>query len=347
MPKSKLPKRTLKNLDDMFHLDGSPSGITQVKIEELVHFGGGFNRNKTEKGESLNTHPFQLYSGERLEDMVESIKANGVLVPILVRKKTSEEPQESILEILAGHNRTEASKLAGLTEIPALVLEDISDEVALAYVVETNLIQRSFSEMTHSEKAAVIANYHTKMFSQGKRNDIIAQIQAIENCENTDESTSSQIDTKLRTDEKIGEIYNLARATVARYVRINKLYSGLKILLDEGSLPFSAAVEVSFLTERAQQFIYDCISDFGMKISIKQARIMRELHNNHEILTRWKIEDILLCDKSENAPVKPRRVKLNGDVYTRYFADNTPKEVESIVEKALQLYFERERGGKS
>ena len=82
--------------------------------------------------------------------MITSIKSNGVLVPIIVRKI------DTVLEILAGHNRVNAAKLAGLDEIPALILENISDEDAQAYVIETNLIQRSFSDMTHTEKAAVI-----------------------------------------------------------------------------------------------------------------------------------------------------------------------------------------------
>jgi len=89
-----------------------------------------------------------------VDDLVESIRVNGVLIPIIVRKK--ETGQKSTYEILAGHNRTHGSKLAGRETIPAIVLENISDEDALAIVIETNLIQRSFSDMRHSEKAAAI-----------------------------------------------------------------------------------------------------------------------------------------------------------------------------------------------
>ena len=78
-----------------------------------------------------------------------------------------------VLEILAGHNRVNAAKLAGLSEVPAIILENISDEEAWIYIIETNLMQRSFADMSHSEKAAVIATQHSKLFSQGKRNDII------------------------------------------------------------------------------------------------------------------------------------------------------------------------------
>lgn len=327
----KLKRPSLKNLDEMFNLDGSPSGISQVKLEELVHFGGGYDSIKAMNGDTLNTHPFKLYSGERLEDMVASITANGVLVPIIVRKKNGN------LEILAGHNRTEAAKLAGFEEIPALVLDDISDEVALSYVVETNLIQRSFSEMTHSEKAAVIANYHSKMFSQGKRNDIIAQLTALENPESVTEST----ETKQRTDEKVGEIYNLSRATVARYVRVNKLWNGLKLHLDDGIIPFSAAVEVSFLPKHTQQILCDCLDD-GYTISLKQSVMLREYCKENAV-DRWKMEDLLSgkTDEEEIKPEKPRKVNVSSSVYSRYFSDHTPKEVESIIEEALLMYFEK------
>ena len=159
-------KPRLKNLDDLFNLnngvnpleapvqtinDQAPHkrAVTIVVIDTLTPFKG---------------HPFHLYEGERLDDMVSSIKANGVLVPIIVRRLGIK------LEILAGHNRINAAKLAGLTEIPAIIFDNISDDDAMVYVVETNLIQRSFSEMKHSEKAAVIALHHSKMFSQGKRN---------------------------------------------------------------------------------------------------------------------------------------------------------------------------------
>jgi ParB family chromosome partitioning protein len=313
MPKQ-LQKPKLKNIDDIFQL-GEIQGITQVQLSELVPF---------------HNHPFRLYDNERLEDMVASIKANGVLVPIIVRRKDG-----GILEILAGHNRVEASKQAGLAEISAMVLDDISDEVAMAYVVETNLIQRSFSEMAHSEKAAVIAMHHSKMFSQGKRNDILSHLKAFETIDN-DNSTSSHSETKLRSDEKVGETYNLSRATVARYLRINQLVRMLKILLDDGVLPFLAAVEVSFLPEQVQHILADCLED-GFSFDNKKATLLRE-YCKENTLDRHGMEQLLLGEKKPKTE-KPRRISVRGEVYSRYFTDQTPQEVESIVEEALAMYF--------
>lgn len=133
-----------------------------------------------EKIRMFQKHPFHLYEGERLDDMVESIKANGVLIPAIVRKI---EPDEngSEYEMLSGHNRMNASRIAGKNEIPCIVKENLSDEDAWIYVVETNVLQRSFADMLPSEKAAVLALRYSKMFSQGKRNDIIAELKMLEN----------------------------------------------------------------------------------------------------------------------------------------------------------------------
>ena len=156
--------------------------MTFVSIEELTPFRG---------------HLFRLYEGERLDDMVASIKANGVLVPIIIRRKGR------ILEILSGHNRVNAARIAEFSVIPAIILEGISDEDAMVYIVETNLIQRSFADMSHSEKAAVIALHHSKMFSQGKRNDILKQLEMLEKPHGGAENgTFGQVDQKLYSREK-------------------------------------------------------------------------------------------------------------------------------------------------
>lgn len=129
-----------------------------------------------------HNHKFEMYTGERLDDMVESIKENGVLSPIIVQ------PIDNGYEILIGHNRCNASKLAGLPTVPAIVKTGLSDNEAEMYVIESNVIQRNFDDLRISEQAAVIALRHSKMFSQGKRNDILRELAMLENSE-TDIST--------------------------------------------------------------------------------------------------------------------------------------------------------------
>jgi ParB family chromosome partitioning protein len=268
-----LERPRLKSVDDLFGLNGEDTAaegklmVVDLDVNNLVPFDG---------------HPFYLYEGERLEDMVESIRTNGVLVPILVRKidinadNTANRPKiAAAYEILAGHNRVNAVKMIGKATIPAIVLDGITDEEALAYVIETNLMQRSFADMKHSEKAAVIAMHHAKMFSPGKRHDILRILQQMENAdgqtgqeENPDKAhdtdngvTFPQVGERLEqeatdvpdedeishTDKKIADMYSLSKNTVSRYLRINQLYSPLKEMLDIGYVPFIPAVTVSFL----------------------------------------------------------------------------------------------------
>ena len=120
-----------------------------IGIEQLVPFAD---------------HPFKLYEGRRFADMVESVRANGVLVPIVVRPGADDQ-----FEILSGHNRVAAAREAGLSEIPAIVREGLTDEEALLIVTETNLIQRSFADLKHSERAVAIAAHHRATKHQGKR----------------------------------------------------------------------------------------------------------------------------------------------------------------------------------
>jgi len=337
--KTKTNKPRLKNLDDLFLLNNGVNPLDQpiplietqltsrravimAAIEELTPFAG---------------HPFRLYEGERLDDMVASIKTNGVLVPIIVRKV------EEKLEILAGHNRVNAAKLAGLVVIPAMVFHDVSDDDAMVYVVETNLIQRSFSDMTHTEKAAVIALHHSKMFSQGKRNDIIEQIKMLENPhESRENETCAEIQHKLRSRDIVAQEYGLKRDTIARYLRVNKLISQLKPLLDDGVIGLSSAVTISYLKESEQELVADYMKCDTFSVNMKKAEMLRQFSEKGK-LNSESVYKIL----SGDAKPKPNRtptVKVDKAVYARYFKPSQPaKEVQDIVEKALDLYFEQQK----
>jgi len=115
----------------------------------------------------FRNHPFRLHEGERLDDMVESIREHGILSPLIVWKNSDG------YETLAGHNRQNAGRIAGLTEVPAIVKRDLTGKGVYVYVIETNVIQRGFAELLSSEKAAVLAERYEKIIGQGKRNDIL------------------------------------------------------------------------------------------------------------------------------------------------------------------------------
>lgn len=112
---------------------------------------GGIQMLAIDSIRPFRNHPFRLYEGERLEDMVASIREHGILNPVIVWKHSDG------YEMLAGHNRQNAEKLAGLTEVPAIVKTELTEKDAYVYVIETNVIQREFAELLPSEKAAMLA----------------------------------------------------------------------------------------------------------------------------------------------------------------------------------------------
>lgn len=156
-----------------------PRGVQMVPVKSIHPF---------------HDHPFHLYEGERLEDMIASVKEHGVLNPVIVQKL------DTGYEMLSGHNRWNAAKLAGIKEIPAIVKTDLSEEEAYVYVIETNLMQRSFSDLAISEKAAVLKARYEKGSCQGKRNDILNEIARLEG--KSSDVTSGHCDQKLTTRDK-------------------------------------------------------------------------------------------------------------------------------------------------
>ena len=346
MAKKALGKPRLKTVDDLFGIDGADTAgklvVVDLDINTLVPFSG---------------HPFYLYEGERLDDMVESIKTNGVLVPILARKT----PDSTGIEILAGHNRVNASKIAGKSTIPGIILDGITDEEATAYVIETNLMQRSFADMKHSEKATVIAMHHAKMFSPGKRHDILRLLQQMENPEesqgdtsgnaadNAENATLPQVgegtasddgedEETSHTDKRIAEMYSLSKNTVSRYLRIHQLYTPLKEMLDIGYIPFIPAVTVSFLSDSEQIMLADYLDEGIGRVDMKKANMLRECSKKGKLDSKHMVE--ILSGQAAATKQKAPSVKVSSAVYNRYFTSGqSAKEVQSIVEEALEFFY--------
>ena len=190
------------------------NGVEQIKIDDI--------------------QAFHLYEGERLQDMVQSIKEHGVLNPVIVRKLGKE------YEMLSGHNRANAAKLAGLTEVPAIVKADLPDEEAYVYVIETNRMQRSFNDLMPSEKAAVMAAHYDKVCCQGKRNDIIRELELLNGIE--PKSTCGHNGHKLKRRDVMAAEYGFSSRNAARYLRLNYLIQPFKNLMDENKIALLAAV---------------------------------------------------------------------------------------------------------
>jgi ParB family chromosome partitioning protein len=281
-------------------------------------------------------HPFSLYDGERREDMTESIRKNGILLPLILRAI-----ENGRYHILSGHNRKYCGLEAGLDSAAAIVKRDLSEEEAWMYVVETNLMQRSFADMLPSEKAAVLYTQHAKMFSQGKRNDIIRELENLAMpCAANSNATSGQVDHMLKSRDKAGVEYGMDGRTVARYLRIHQLIPELKHRLDGGGLAFIPAVTLSFLYEPEQKLAEACVALNGFRIDMRKADALRDYSERGKL----NEESVYLILSGElGAPPKKKRlptVKVSKAVYARYFTPTQPaREVQEIVEKALELYF--------
>lgn len=285
----------------------------------------------------FRNHPFRLYEGDRLNDLVESISENGVLVPAIIRKIERDEDGFEY-EMLAGHNRQNAASIAK-QPLPCIIKENLSDQDAWIYVIETNVLQRSFSEMLPSEKAAVLALRYSKMISQGRRNDIIKELKRLENPDEIKEDQTCGIQChKSKSRDVVGAEYNLKGRAVANYLRINELSVGLKIRIDDGEFAIAAAVQLSYLTQEEQEIVDGVLAGNEYKVNEDKAALLRS-HSGK--LTPESAEQILSGELNR----KPRKAtpptfKVKAAIYKKYFTTNiSQKEFDSIVDEALALYF--------
>lgn len=274
----------------------------------------------------FHNHPFHLYEGERLEDMVESVREHGVLNPVIVQKIREG------YEMLSGHNRLNAAKLAGMKEIPAIVKTDLSEEEAYVYVIETNLMQRSFSDLRISEKAAVLKERYDKVASRGKRNDILEEIARLEGKEIP--VTCSHGDHRSKTRDQIGKEYELSGNSVGRLLKINDLIRPFKDMVDRGVLYTKVALQLAFLPQAEQTMIYDVMKEKHTKLTME--RVMK-IRSHSGALSEAMIRRYLSTE-----PVKKKFYKVPARIVEKYFAGMDPNKVDSIVEQALEAWFSKE-----
>ena len=310
--KANAPKRKVFNdAIDLFSEDPVVgNGIQMIPVEKIVPF---------------HHHPFRMYEGERLDDMVESVREHGVLIPVIVQK------MDTGYEMLAGHNRWNASKIVGIEEIPAIVKENLTEEEEYIYVIETNLMQRSFSELLPSEKAAVLALRYEKIKCQGKRKDIIEEIARLSGIEADD--TSGHDVHRCKSRDSIGEEYGMTGRNIARYTRLYQTIEPIKEMVDNGTMTMGVAVELSYLSEEEQNLVVDAVDD-GMKVKGMEASELRKLTGE---LSEEKVREIL---KEKEKPMSD--AKLFGIIKKKYFKGKTSEEVADILENALMAWFERE-----
>ena len=262
-------------------------------------------------------HPFMVKDDESMEQLINSIEMNGILNPIIARKK-----EDGRYEVVSGHRRKHACSRLGITDIPVIVRELTRDE-AVIEMVDSNL-QREY--ILPSEKAHAYKMKMDAMKRQGKRTDL----------------TSNPLGGKLKgleTAEIIGADAGESANQVRRYVRLNELTPELLEFVDEGKIGLRPAVEISYLQEEEQRDLVDFIDTEGTFPSHAQTIRMKELSREGKLDTDT-INDIMREQKGNQKD----RLKIPVERLRKYFpSDASPNQMEETIIKALEFYRKRQR----
>lgn len=302
--------------------DVMKNSVRDIPIEKLVPY---------------KDHCFRLYEGERLDDMVRSVQQYGIMIPVIVRNV----PNTDTYEILSGHNRVNAARIAGKKNVPAVVKENLPDEFAEIYVVESNAMQRGFKELRISEQALAVEMIYKRLKNS-------EAVRAIEKELSVLEGVKSPLDTCEKVDNLKGaaEEYGLSRASIARLLRINKLSDELKAMVDEGNIKLRPAVELSYIPKEMQDMLVKVMSQQEVSvIDMKMAKQLREIAGSYASPSEELISEVLYGTYGEDAKPKEavEKVTIPKATYSRYLGGYSKKEANLIIEKALAYYFENNK----
>ena len=295
----------LASYDDLFKTDEERQADAQERVQSLP----------LDRLMPFPNHPFKVLDDEKMQETVESIKERGVLVPILVRPTN-----DGNFEIISGHRRHHASLLAGKTEIPAIVRE-MDDDTAILLMVDSNLPRE---ELLPSEKAFAYKMKLDAMKRQGQRTDLTCARIA---------HKSDGIKSRDILAEQVGE----SKDQIRRYIRLTSLIPDLLNRVDNKTIAFNAAVEVSYLTEPEQKMLCDAIEREECTPNLKQARRLKQFSQDGKL-----DENVIDAIMTEEKPIEDKLV-LKGDVLAKYFPKTyTPSQKQKVIVKLLEDWHRRQ-----
>ena len=264
----------------------------------------------------FKNHPFKVLDDEKMQDLVESVKINGVLTPVLLRMDENED-----YEMVSGHRRMHAAQLAGLTTIPAIVRE-LSDDDAIVAMVDAN-IQRE--ELLPSEKAFAYKMKLDAMKRQGIRTDLTC--------------VQNEHKSGKKSRELLGEQVGISSVQVTRYIRLTELIPELLDLVDNKKLQFTVAVDISYIDKEVQGWIYEYICDTGF-IKPKQIAALRNQLNDGPIN---QIQMLSIFNNCVMAKKVSRSLTFSEKKLTKYFPDDyTAKDMEQVIESLLEKWMQEQ-----
>ena len=260
-------------------------------------------------------NPFHVAEDETLSELAESIKEFGIVTPIITRPKED----GNGYEVIAGQRRVRASELAGINTVPAFVLP-LDRDRAIITLVDSNLQREN---ILPSERAFAYKMKSEAMKRQGFRTDL----------------TSSQVVTKLRTDDKVAQGFGVGRMTVQRFIRLTELIPPILQMVDEGKIALTPAVELSFLKKDEQENLFATMESEEATPSLSQAQRMKQLSQSG----RLDMDTIFVIMTEEKGNQK-ETLKINTSKLKKYFPKNTtPKQMEETIIKLLERELQRKR----
>ena len=260
-------------------------------------------------------NPFHVAEDETLSELAESIKEFGIVTPIITRPKEDGDGYE----VIAGQRRVRASELAGINTVPAFVLP-LDRDRAIITLVDSNLQREN---ILPSERAFAYKMKSEAMKRQGFRTDL----------------TSSQVVTKLRTDDKVAQGFGVGRMTVQRFIRLTELIPPILQMVDEGKISLTPAVELSFLKKDEQENLFATMESEEATPSLSQAQRMKQLSQSGRLDM-----DTIFAIMTEEKGNQKETLKINTSKLKKYFPKNTtPKQMEETIIKLLERELQRKR----
>ena len=301
MPKSGL-NVALKGLDDIFSTEESRQEeqreqVQQIPVSELFPF---------------KNHPFKVLDDDSMTWTVESISQFGVLAPLIARPRP-----EGGYEIISGHRRQHAAELAGLETLPVIV-RDMSDDAAVILMVDSNL-QRE--HILPSERAFAYKMKLDAIKNQGVRSDL----------------TSPQVASKFRSDDEVAKGQGISGDTVRRFIRLTNLIPELLDMVDNKTVSFNPAVELSYLSPEQQQEVIRAMDDTQNFPSVSQAKRIKKLAQDGTFTTETVVAIMGEAKKDELD-----KVVIKNDTLKKYFPRSyTPKQMEDTTIKLLEQWHKK------
>ena len=290
---------SLKGADDIFSTEESRQEqqreqVQQIPIGELFPF---------------KNHPFKVLDDESMQRTVESVEQYGVLSPLIARPRP-----EGGYEIISGHRRQHAAQLAGLDALPVIV-RNMDDDAAVLLMVDSNLQREN---ILPSERAFAYKMKLEALKNQGARSDL----------------TSTQLVSKLRSNEQLGAENNQSRETVRRFIRLTNLVPELLDMVDEKKIAFNPAVELSYLDESQQRDFLEAMNDTQNAPSLSQAQRLKRLAQEGHFSY-----DVAFAVMGEEKKDELDKVVIKNDTLRKYFPRSfTPKQMEDTIIKLLDQW---------